>query len=159
MSESIYYLACALDKHSIRYYLIEVKRRINNMETFRYDLRSLREPTIIFIDHLEGKRSALPIYSYVVLPIKEHTKRPMTQMKLTLDQAKARALQCANRDGLPKAVLNLNRFAPLYVVRDLGDLDRTKCDIVAIVEPTKMPDTSVNLPSVWVLIRDGVTYV
>ena len=65
---------------------------------------------------------------------------------MTIDQAKAKALQFANRDGLPKAVLNLNRYAPLYVVRDLGDLDRSKCNIVAIVEPTEAPDTSIALP-------------
>ena len=40
------------------------------LECFRYDLRSLTEPTIIFFTSLGGKRSTVPVYSYVVLPSK-----------------------------------------------------------------------------------------
>ena len=37
-------------------------------DVFRYDLASLNEPRIIFIDNLTGKRSEAPRLGYVVLP-------------------------------------------------------------------------------------------
>ena len=40
----------------------------NWFETFRYDLASLREPRIVLITDLRGKRSGLPRLGYVVLP-------------------------------------------------------------------------------------------
>jgi len=36
--------------------------------TFRYDLASLREPRVILITNLNGKRSDVPRLGYVVLP-------------------------------------------------------------------------------------------
>ncbi len=39
-------------------------------ETFRYDLRDLSSPFVIFFTDLRGKRSEVPPYSYIVLPSK-----------------------------------------------------------------------------------------
>ena len=53
----------------------------------------------------------------------------------TLEQIKAMAQSEANREQRPMAILNLNRYSPLYVVRDAQGLNPAKCNIVDIVKP------------------------
>ena len=54
-----------------------------------------------------------------------------------LEQIKARAQSDANREGKPLAILNLNPYAPLYVIRGWDDRYETigHRDFVAKIEP------------------------
>jgi hypothetical protein len=46
------------------------------------------------------------------------------------------AIQQAKRAGHTMLVLNLNRYSPLYVVRDYSDTLAFSDSVVAVVEPT-----------------------
>lgn len=56
----------------------------------------------------------------------------------TLDQTLQSAQRAANRERKPMAVLNLNPFSPLYVVRDWDDRYTGDKVLVARVEPQEV---------------------
>jgi hypothetical protein len=56
-----------------------------------------------------------------------------------LEQITVRAQHAANREGRPMAVLNLNSYSPLYVVRDWDDSFEGDRQLVARVEPKEAP--------------------
>ncbi len=47
------------------------------------------------------------------------------------------AQRTANREGKPMAVLNLNPFSPIYVVRDWDDRFTGAIDLVARIDPQR----------------------
>lgn len=55
----------------------------------------------------------------------------------TLEKIKLDAARTANREGKPMAVLNLNQYNPLYVIRtyDAARMDGHK-DLVWVVHPS-----------------------
>lgn len=53
----------------------------------------------------------------------------------SLEQIKARAQADANRTGEAVAILNLNTFSPLYVMRYPSTEVRASKRLVAIIEP------------------------
>ena len=55
----------------------------------------------------------------------------------SLDQLKARAQADANRTGEAVAILNLNTFNPLYVMRYPSTEVRASKRLVAIIEPER----------------------
>lgn len=57
------------------------------------------------------------------------------KMALSLDKLREKAQRDANRDGKALVILNLNRFSPLYVIRDAKDLP-ADYPIVCMIEPT-----------------------
>ena len=54
---------------------------------------------------------------------------------MTKDQIMKRAQLDANREGKPMAVLNLNPYAPMYVIREWSDRYEGNRDLVAKVTP------------------------
>jgi len=54
-----------------------------------------------------------------------------------LERLRVVAQQAADRDGKPKVILNLNRYSPLYVVRDAieGEVRKPESVVVERFEP------------------------
>lgn len=52
-----------------------------------------------------------------------------------LEQVKGRAQFAANLEQKPMAVLNLNQFSPLYVIRDWDDRMADSRQLVCKIEP------------------------
>ena len=55
---------------------------------------------------------------------------------MTKEQALKRAQAAADRDGKAMAVLDFNRFSPLYVIRDYDSRMEGTREFVARVNPT-----------------------
>jgi hypothetical protein len=73
----------------------------------------------------------------------EKQKGP-TKMTITLDRITKSAEAEANRQQRPMTIWNLNRYSPMYVVRDARDGDSKRDQFVATVEPTTLNDHDTN---------------
>jgi hypothetical protein len=63
----------------------------------------------------------------------------MMEQKMTaLERIKVTAQRDANRTGEKLAILNLNCFNPMYVIRGWNDRFANDRQLVAIVEPTNV---------------------
>jgi hypothetical protein len=76
------------------------------------------------------------------------TPKPITigrSAQMTKQDAIALAQRTANREGKPMAVLNLNAFSPIYVVRDWDNRFNGQRELVVRVDPVQRAKLSEEL--------------
>jgi hypothetical protein len=61
-------------------------------------------------------------------------------MTITLDRITKQAQCEANRQQRPMTIWNLNRYSPMYIIRDARDGDSKRDQYVATIEPATLND-------------------